>query len=96
MFVLQTNEEFRRLWEVAVNHAKTFVIKIKFFSKVPLDFKARPREKMYGAVSAMVRLIAVGLGQDSLYVMINQYKWTQLLLLGYSLAGAHFWHLEGI
>lgn len=44
----------------------------------------------------MVRPIAVGLGQDSLYVMINQYKWTQLLLLGYSLAGANFWHLEGI
>ena len=62
---------------MAVNHAKTFVIKIKsalFQRKVPLDFKARPREKMYGVVSATVRLIAVGLGQDSLYVMINQYK----------------------
>lgn len=69
MFVLQTNEEFRRLCEVAVNHAKTFVIKIKsalFQRKAPPDFKARPRERIHGLVSAMVRLIAVGLGQDSL------------------------------
>lgn len=62
---------------MAVNHAKAFVIKIKsalFQRKEPPDFKARPKEKIYGLVSAMVSLIAVGLGQDSLYVMINQYK----------------------
>lgn len=77
VFILQTNKGFRRLWEGAVNHAKIFVIKIKsalFQRKVPLDFKPRPRQKIYGAVSAAVRLTAVGLGQDSLYVMINQYK----------------------
>lgn len=85
--------------EVAMNHAKTFTIKMKFalsWRKAPLDFKARPRKKTYGVVSALLWLIAVHLGQDLLRVMLNQYKPTQLWLLGYSLAGANFGHLEGM
>lgn len=59
---------------MAVNHASTFAIKIRsalLRRKAPLDFKARPMEKTGGAVSATVRLTAVGLGQDSLRVMRN-------------------------
>lgn len=67
--------------EVAVNHAKAFMIKMKFAlsrRKAPLDFKARPRKKTYGVVSALLWLIAVHLGQDLLCVMLNRYKPTQL------------------
>lgn len=97
MFLVQSNEEFRRLGEAAVTHERTFAIEIRLAlsqRKAPLDFKARPTEKTRGAASAAVGLAAVALGQDSFHVMRNRYKRTQLLLLGYLLAGARLWPLD--
>lgn len=62
---------------MAVNHAKVFVVQIKsasFQRKGPLHLRARLRGKSFGLVSAVVRLIQVGLGQDLVYVVINQHK----------------------
>lgn len=98
VFVLQTSEEFRRLWEVAVNHTEVFVVKIKsslFQRKGPLHLMARLRGESFGLVSAMLRLILVGPGQDLVYLILNQHKWTQLWLLAYFVTGPKFLALEG-
>lgn len=60
---------------MAVNYAEVFVVKTKsapFQRKGPLYLKARLRGQSFGLVSAMLRLILVGLGQDLVYVIINQ------------------------
>lgn len=60
---------------MAVNNAEVFVVKpnsAPFQRKGPLHLKARFRGESFGLVSAMLRLILVRLGQDLVYVIINQ------------------------